>query len=177
MNEKKCWVSVCPSKTQTTFILDINLDLSDIKVTLFHNRTPLNLKRYERAIYYRSRVSTSSFHIKIKIKFGLFKCHILTKKYTCFNKYNKMISVPSLYRLTRHYIYIKMRSIPSLYRLMRHYIYHQMRSVPSLCRLTRHYIHNKMRSVPILYRLTRHCIYNKMRSVPSHYRHETLNLQ
>ena len=37
--------------------------------------------------------------IIIIINFILFKCHILiAKRYTCFNKYNKMRSVPSLYR-------------------------------------------------------------------------------
>ena len=42
-------------------------------------------------------------------KIRLLKCHIYwpTKNNTCFNKYNKIRSVPSLYRLTRHYIYNK----------------------------------------------------------------------
>ena len=71
-----------------------------------------------------------------------------------------MRSVPSLYRLTRHYIYNKMR-VPST---NRDTIYNKMRSVPSLYRLTKHYIYNKMRAVPTFID-TGHYIYNKMRSV------------
>ena len=93
-----------------------------------------------------------------------------------------MRSEPIHYKLTRHYIYNKMRSVPSLYRHETLYLqYNEISTHPLLTRDTiftikcdqyttfidtRHYIYNKVRSVPSLNRLTRHYMYNKMRSVP-----------
>jgi hypothetical protein len=107
------------------------------------------------------------------------------------NIYNKMRSVPSLNRLTRHYMYNKMRSVPWFQR-QRHYIYNKMRAVPSLFRHGTLYLQwNRISTQPLFTRDTiftikwdqhpafidkRHYIYNKMRSVPNLYRHETLYL-
>ena len=104
-----------------------------------------------------------------------------------------MRSVPSLYRLTRHYIYNKMRSVPSLYRLTRHYIYNKMRAVPWFTIKwdhypafidTGHYTRDTIFTIKwdqypafINLRDTRHYIYNKMRSVSSLYRYEALYVQ